>query len=452
MFAIIPGMKIRQLMVVLGLAMVGSLVAETLETATIQQQIDETSRRGGGEVVLSPGDHVSGGICLRDNVTLRIPKGSRLVASTNASDYAASKAWGRQLALVVAAGVTNVAVVGAGEIDGRGWAAVHKNGGADRWKNLLFYRAKNVRVEDVTLRDAATWVCRFQECDGVVARRITIRSLANYNNDGIDIEAKNVLVEDCDIIAEDDGICFKSDNPDFAVEKCLVRNCRISSNCNFIKFGTASRGVFRDIEVRDCQLECTASMHDLDWSRDGGLGKYRVVGVTARDTGISGIALEVVDGGVMERVTVRNISMGKGVQTPIFIRQGARRPPKAGRRSELKDILVENVTCAAPAASLIACSITGVPGLRPHNITLRNCALRFPGGATKAMATRKFGEAEKSYPENRMFGRGVTLPAYGLYIRHADHIRLENVTFKVDTPDARPSLVQDDATDVVVKE
>lgn len=443
------GMKIKFMFaVVIFLACAGAARAsEALETAAIQGRIDAAAKAGGGEVVLEPGDHVSGGLFLRDNVTLRIPAGARLVASTNSHDYVAAKAWDNQLAFVLGAGVTNAAVVGEGEIDGRGWAAIHKNEGRGRWKDILFYRAKDVRVEGVTLRDAATWVCHFRECDGVVARKVKIRSLANYNNDGIDIEAKNVLVEDCDIEAEDDGICFKSDNADFIVEKCLVRNCRISSNCNFIKFGTSSKGVYRDIEVRDCQLACTGSMYDLDWSKDGGLSKHKVVGVKDRHTGISGIALEVVDGGAMERVTVRNITMGKGVQTPIFIRQGARRPPKPGRTSELKDILIENVTCTEPAASLIACSITGVPGLRPHDITLRNCKLRFPGGATAEDAAQPFGEAEKNYPENRMFGPKVTLPAYGLYIRHADRVRLENVTFEVATPDARPPLVKEDVRD-----
>ena len=56
---------------------------------------------------------------------------------------------------------------------------------------------------------------------------------------GIRIEAANLLVEDCDIDSDDDAICFKSDLRDFTVENVVVRNCRLSSNCNAVKFGTS---------------------------------------------------------------------------------------------------------------------------------------------------------------------------------------------------------------------
>ena len=42
-------------------------------------------------------------------------------------------------------------------------------------------------------------------------------------------------------------------------------------------------------------------------------------GVDEPNTGITGIVLEIVDGGIMDRVTINNITMD-GVQSPIFIR------------------------------------------------------------------------------------------------------------------------------------
>ena len=49
------------------------------------------------------------------------------------------------------------------------------------------------------------------------------------------------------------------------------------------------------------------------------------------------------------------------------------------------------------------------------------------------------------YPEYHMFG---TLPAYGLYARHAKDLTLCNVKFDLGSPDLRPALVCDDVQDL----
>ena len=403
----------------------------------IQRRIDEASARGGGVVKVRAGDYEVRQLLMRSNVTLELARGARIVGSTNIAHYVSGAH-----AVVAGICVTNAAITGEGEIDGRGWAAPRRNNSKGRWMDVFFYRSRNVRVEGVTLKDAASWTCYFKECDGVEARRVKIRSLVNFNNDGFDIESRNVLVEDCDVVSQDDGICFKSDNPDFAVENCTVRRCRVSSNCNFIKFGTSSRGAYRDIVVEDCHVECTASFPLTDWRVAGALSTARVPGVEMRDTGISAIALEVVDGGVMENVTVRNIKIGRGVQTPVFVRMGRRRSAAGGRASTMRNILIENVE--GEAASLVASSITGVPGLRPRDITLRNVRLRMPGGGTAGEVCRKVPEMERAYPENRMFKMQM-LPAYGFYVRHADGVRFENVELSYAGDEERPAITLDDA-------
>ena len=56
-------------------------------------------------------------------------------------------------------------------------------------------------------------------------------------------------------------------------------------------------------------------------------------------------------------------------------------------------------------------------------------------------------EAERSYPENRMFGH--ILPAWGLYVRHADDVTLDNGKLHLAAPDMRISaVVLDDAPGV----
>ena len=406
---------------------------EAPATAALQAAVDKVSASGGGTVRVPAGKYVVAGICLKNNVTLQLDEGAALLGATNHLDYA-----GRPLAVVSATGAANVAVVGTGTVGGRGWAAPVRDNAPHRWKDCLFFRCRNVRVEGVRLVDPASWTCHFRECDGVVARGVTIHGHANFNNDGFDIDSKNVLIEDCVVDSDDDAICLKSDSPDFVCENVEVRNCRLSSNCNFIKFGTASLGGFRNCHIHHCTLLASETSRLRKW--------IGLPGVTDKCTGLAGIALEMVDGGVMEKVHVHDITMLHGVQTPILVRLARRRTHKSGAKSFLRDVLIENVTSKS-SASIIASSITGVPGLRPQDVTLRNLDLTVKGGGRAAHAAAQVPEVEKCYPENRMFK--MPLPAYGFYVRHADGVRFENVKLRwAGGDEEREAVVQDDCTGV----
>ena len=427
-----------------GLVLLSSVLAAD-ETADIQARIDAASSAGGGVVAIAPGDHHVASLELKSNVTLELAEGARLVASTNYLDYAANKKTSR--AILWATNAVNVAVKGKGEIDGRGWAAEMKDGSPRRWKIAVFYRVKGLRIEDVTFRDSASWGCYFKECENVYAGRVKIRSLKNHNNDGFDIDSKDVLIENCDLDTDDDAICLKSDNPDFVCENVEVRNCRLASNCNHIKLGTSSYGGFRNVRIHDCELfPCSTNIIPQIKNQRG--NGNDIPGWDKREIGSRcGIALECVDGGILENVRVCGIKMNRCCQTPVFVRLGRRHEVRAGRVSYLKDVVVENVT--GESMSFLACSVTGVPGLRPANVTLRNVDLLVKGGGPADEIARPVPESEKRYPENRMFGRQM-LPAYGFYLRHADGVAFENVRLSyTGTSEGRPAVFADDCTDVV---
>jgi hypothetical protein len=127
------------------------------------------------------------------------------------------------------------------------------------------------------------------------------------------------------------------------------------------------------------------------------------------------------------------------------VRLGARNPPREGRATYLRNVRFENVK--GKAGGRIACSVTGVPGLKPENIVFKNVELTFPGGGTEEEAKAAAPEREKNYPECRMFN-GQALPAYGFYVRHAEKVAFENVTTRLakGATEARKPLVVDDAT------
>ena len=90
-------------------------------------------------------------------------------------------------------------------------------------------------------------------------------------------------------------------------------------------------------------------------------------------------------------------------------------------------------------------------GVRVEGVTIRNVKLTLMGGGPASEVVRFVPEAEKSYPENRMFKRQM-LPAYGFYVRHVDGVTFENVvlTYTGET-EARPAIFLDDVTDIATE-
>ena len=397
----------------------------------IQKAIDHCAATGGGYVYVPAGTFVSGTIFLRDNVRLQLHLNAIIQGSNHFYEYKAN-------ALIAAEDVRNASIEGDGTIDGQGGCTawhlgnIRIVGDGTRPHLVVFNRCHNMAVTGISLINAAQWTFRMTECDGVRVQGIHVYSHVNHNNDGLDIESKNVLISDCVIDSDDDALCFKSGvsgnvNSEYGhdVENITVTNCIIASNCNAIKFGTASDGRFRNITISNCVIRKTSENNIRFWGNLRGSSDH---------TNISGIALEVVDGGLMDQVVISNITM-RDIQTPLFIRLGNRKTA-----SSIRNIILSGIT--AYNTSLMSSSITGIPGHNVENVTLRDFVLYYTGGADADDATRPVPEKEKDYPENRMFG--PSLPAYGLYVRHARNVTIENFQCYTLQPDPRPAFEFDD--------
>lgn len=212
-----------------------------------QRQIDEVGAAGGGRVVVPAGDWETCPLRLGSNVELHLEAGARLLASTSRSGYATlpvGYSEGALFGVVSAMGVTNVSITGCGEIVGRGemWPQPGEYGGnqeGGRPRGIVFAACRDVRLADFTLRDSPCWGIVLKNCDGVIARRVKIDSHCNANNDGFDIEARNVRIEDCDV---DTG------------GRCVLPQ--------------VERSRLRDDECRDPQLRRTLELQCLQ-DRDG---------------------------------------------------------------------------------------------------------------------------------------------------------------------------------------
>jgi hypothetical protein len=234
-------------------------------------------------------------------------------------------------------------------------------------------------------------------------------------------------MSDCLIDTGDDAICLKSEDPyggDPKISKNItITNCVLTCCCNGLKFGTATRGGFENVTFSNSVI----FNEDVD-------PKARV---------IAGIALEMVDGGWLEGVTISNVRMQR-VRTPIFIRRGNRHARPDGTPGTLRGVMIENIHATG---SLLTSSVTGIPGFDVEDVTLSNIRIDSEENGKDTWAKREVPEVEKSYPEARMFGR---LPAYGFYCRHVKGLRLRNVEFKSPPGEERPALLCEDVRELEV--
>jgi hypothetical protein len=257
----------------------------------------------------------------------------------------------------------------------------------------------------------------------VVIRGIKIRNpIIGPNTDGIDPTCcRNVFISDCDIATGDDCICLKSEGPYGRMgltKNITITNCVMTCCCNGLKFGTATRGGFENITFSNSVI----------YNED--------VALNARV--ISGIAIEMVDGGWVDGVAISNIRMQR-VRTPIFLRLGARR--EAGR---LRGVMIDNVHATG---AILTSSITGIPGHEIEDVSLTNIRIQTEESGKSEWTGRAIPEVEKGYPEARMFGR---LPSYGLYVRHATGVKLDNLRLAAGREDERPAIHCEDVEELRV--
>ncbi|MHC4084742.1 MAG: glycoside hydrolase family 28 protein [Planctomycetota bacterium] len=400
---------------------------KTMSTKSIQKAIDECAKQGGGTVYFPPGTFLSGTIYMKSKVTLRLDTGSTLLGSKNLKDYPPTVQAFRSYtdnytdkSLIYGEKLQHIAITGNGTIDGQG--AAFKGPYKVRPYMIRIIQCQNVLVKDVAITNSPMWVQHYLACDDVRIDGVTVRSRVNSNNDGINIDCcHRAIISNCNIISGDDAIVLKST----AARSCrnvTVSNCVLSSLCNGLKMGTESNGGFQNIVMTGCSIY---------------------------DTRLAGIALEIVDGGTMDRVVISNITMN-GVGAPIFLRLGNRARPFKKDMEKPEIGVMRNVTISnieATGANPTGCAISGLPGHPIENLTISNARLSFAGGGTKNDAARAIPEKPTAYPEYSMFG---TLPAYGLYCRHVKGLKLRNIQLQLAKSDKRNALVADDCENLSI--
>ena len=427
---------------------------KTLDTPAVNKAIEAVAAAGGGMLRFPAGSYACYSIHLKSNVSLYLGPGATIVAadspppgSGNGYDPPESNQWDKYQdfghshwhnSLIWGEDVSNISILGPGRIWGKGLS----RGSGDTAlvpgvgnKAISLKNCHNVTLRDISILHGGHFAILATGVNNLTIDNLMI----DTNRDGIDVDCcRNVRISNCSVNSPwDDGICLKSSfGLGYAAptDHVTITNCyvtggyeegtlldgsykRFSNDSDVprngrIKFGTESNGGFRNITVNNCVID-----------------------------NCRGIAVETVDGGLLEDVTISNIAMRDVVDVPFFLRLGSRmRGPSGVPIGQLRRVLISNVV-VSNAGSRQAAIISGIPGHYIKDVRFDNIYIQHRGGGSKESAAIDPPEIENSYPEPNRFG---PMPAQGFFIRHVKDIVMRDVTIKSIQEDLRPAFVLDD--------
>ena len=424
-----------------------------VDTPAINRAIETVAAAGGGTIHFPAGTYLCYTVHLKSNVALYLDQGTTILAADTGAggqyDAAEPNQWDHyqdyghshwRNSLVLGEDIHDFSILGPGLIWGKGLSRGTRQGpraedpGVGN-KAISLKNCHNVILRDFSILHGGHF--------GILATGVDNFTIDNLkidtNRDGMDIDCcRNVRVSNCSVNSPwDDGICLKSSfglGYARATEMVTITNCLLTGSfeegtlldgtckpfppdakiprTGRIKFGTESNGGFKRITISNCVFD-----------------------------GCRGMAIESVDGALIEDVTITNISMRDIVEGPIFVRLGARmRGPEGVPVGTVKRVIISNVVCSN-ATSPQSSSLTGIPGHSVEDVKLSNIVVEHRGGGTPQQAALEPAENEKKYPEPNMFG---DLPSKGFYIRHVNGVEMNDVKILTQSEDARPAFVLDD--------
>jgi len=456
---------------------------KTLDTNAINKAIDAASIAGGGTVFFPAGTYLSFSIHLKSNITLYLDSGATLLAADPAihkgkydsfepNEFDMYQDFGHshwKNSLIWGIGVENVAIVGQGKIDGKGLSK--RSPGPQRprtdgdtptsmknnvsplgelsplkemeglgTKAIALKLSKNVTLKDFTIFQGGHFALLATGVDNLTIDGLRV----DTNRDGFDIDAcRNVRISNVYVnTPNDDAIVLKSSYAlgfNRATENVTITNSQVSG----FDLGTMLDGTFKTTQEFAPDKDRVTGRIKFGTESNGGFKNITISNINF--VHCRGLAIETVDGGFIEDVTISNITMRDITTAPIFIRLGKRqRAPEGAPIAKIRRIIIDNIVVSG-AHHEFASIIAGLAESPIEDVRLSNIRIHYKGGGTKEDAMREPPENEKNYPEPSMFG--VT-PSYGFYVRHAKGITFDNVEVSFDKEDARPAFLLDDVQNI----
>jgi len=255
-----------------------------VQTAVIQNIIDQASQQGGGVIVIPKGIFLSGALFFKPKTHLYIAEGAALKGSDKIADYPImpSRMEGQSLdyfpALVNAYGVNGFTISGKGTIDGNGlnyWKAFWQrrkenpnctNLEVSRPRLVFIWKSNDVQIQDVRLKNSGFWTSHYYQCNNIKILNVHITAphepIKAPSTDAIDLDVcNNVLIKGCYLAVNDDAIALKGgkgpyadkdpgngSNTNIIIEDCDFGFCHAALTCG-------SEAIHnKNIVMRNCHI------------------------------------------------------------------------------------------------------------------------------------------------------------------------------------------------------
>lgn len=451
---------------------------KTLDTNAINKTIETVAKNGGGTVYFPAGTYLSFSIHLKSNITIYLDSGATILAADPAIhkgkyDMFEPNQWDMyqdfghshwKNSLMWGIGIENFAIVGNGMIDGKGLSK--KSPGPQKprtegetpttmkdnpsplgelspltemeglgTKAIALKLSKNITLKDFTIFRGGHFGLLATGVDNLTIDGLRV----DTNRDGFDIDAcRNVRISNTYVnTPNDDAIVLKSSfGLGFAraTENVTITNSQVSG----FDLGTFLDGTYQTTQEFAPDKDRSTGRIKFGTESNGGFKNIAISNINFVHS--RGLAIETVDGGNIEDVTITNITMRDITTAPFFIRLGKRqRGPAGSPISQVKRINISNVV-VSDARSEYASIIAGLQESLIEDVNFSNIYIQYKGGGTREDALREVPQNEKNYPEPSMFG---VLPASTFYVRHAKNITFDNIRVAFQKEDFRPAFVLD---------
>src|SRR2546423_2870640 len=452
--------------------------ARTTAAGGINKALEAAAAAGGGTVIFPAGIYLSVSIHLQSNITLQLDQGARIVAAEpvpgrvtydlpEPNDWDMYQDFGHshwRNSLIWGIGLENVNIIGPGMIDGRGLTRrsprarrVNQPGdrpvtlggqtrarpqsplGEDddptvmnglRNKAISLKLCRNVLLRDFSILNGGHFALLATGVDNLTIDNVKV----DTNRDGLDIDScRNVRVSNCSVNSpNDDAIVLKSSYAlgfARATENVTITNCLVSG----YDIGSLLDATYKKSVTEAPDKDGPTGRIKLGTESNGGFKDISISNIVFDHC--RGLALETVDGGLLEDVSVTNITMRDVMNSPIFLRLGRRmRGPQGTPVGQLRRVNISNIV-AYNVDARYASIIAGVPDHNIQDVALSNIRIFYRGGGKKELADVQLPERETNYPEPSMFGE---TPAYGFFVRHVAGIEFNNVTVNYLNAEMRP--------------
>ncbi len=436
---------------------------KTIDTSAVNKAIAEAASKGGGIVHFPSGTYACLSIHLHSFVALHLDPGAVILAAATPHegtinggyDAAESNAPWEQFqdfgrnhwhnSLIWGEGIHDVAILGTGLILGKGLSRgnsdadlpIEEQPGVGN-KAIALKNCHNVVLRDFSILSAGHFGLLATGVDNLTIADLRIDTI----RDGMNIDCcRNVRISNCSVNSPwDDAICLKSSfalGYARATENVTIADCYVTGG---YRVGALLDGTFRRFggEAAERRQVPTGRIK-LGTESNGGFKNIAITNCVFESS--RGLALECVDGGMLEDISIVGITMRDARTSPLFLRLGARLSGPAGTRiGSIRRIMIRDIICYGPMSDMPSI-IAGVPGHSMEDLTISDVLIEQKGLGTAAMAAIEPPEQEAMYPEPVMFG---PLPAQGFFIRHVRNVEFANLRIVPMAPDARPMFWLED--------